>query len=48
MPKLARIALRARGKFVRFLPPRKKARFFTDIPNRTYPHGYDIAQLGPL
>jgi len=47
MPKLARFALKLRGKFVRFLPPRKKPHFFTDIPNRTYPHGYEIPELGP-
>ena len=47
MPKLVNFALKARGKFVRFLPPRKQARFFTDIPNRTYPQGYDLAKLGP-
>ncbi len=47
MPPLARSALKMRGKFVRFLPPRKQPHFFTDIPNRTYPHGYEIAELGP-
>lgn len=47
MPPLARFALKLRGKFVRFLPPRRKPHFFTDIPNRTYPHGYEIAELGP-
>ncbi len=47
MPPLARFALKARGKFVRFLPPRRKPHFFVDIPNRTYPQGYEIAELGP-
>ncbi len=47
MPPLARFALKMRGKIVRFFPPRKKPHFFTDIPNRTYPHGYEISQLGP-
>ncbi len=47
MPPLARLALKMRGKFVRFLPPRKQPHFFTDIPNRTYPKGYEIAELGP-
>jgi hypothetical protein len=47
MPPLARFALKARGKFVRFLPPRRKPHFFVDIPNRTYPKGYEIAELGP-
>jgi ER-bound oxygenase mpaB/B'/Rubber oxygenase, catalytic domain len=47
MPPLARLALKMRGRFVRFLPTRRKPHFFTDIPNRTYPHGYEIADLGP-
>jgi hypothetical protein len=47
MPTLARFALKLRGKFVRLLPPRKKPHFFTDIPNRTYPRGYEIPELGP-
>jgi hypothetical protein len=47
MPPLARFALKMRGKFVRFLPPRRKPHFFVDIPNRTYPKGYEIAELGP-
>lgn len=47
MPPLARFALKMRGKFVRFLPPRRQPHFFTDIRNRTYPHGYEIAELGP-
>jgi hypothetical protein len=47
LPPLARFALKMRGKIVRFLPPRKKPHFFTDIPNRTYPQGYEISELGP-
>lgn len=47
MPPLARFALKMRGKLVRFLPPRKQPHFFTDIPNRTYPQGYQISELGP-
>lgn len=47
MPPLACFALKMRGKFVHFLPPRRKPHFFTDIPNRTYPKGYEIAELGP-
>jgi hypothetical protein len=47
MPPLARFALKMRGKFVRFLPPRRKPHFFTDILNRTYPQGYEISELGP-
>jgi hypothetical protein len=47
MPKLARFALKLRGKAVRFFPPRQQPHFFVDIPNRTYPHGYEISKLGP-
>lgn len=39
--------LRLRGRIVRWLPPRRKPNFFTDRPNRTYPHGYAIKSLGP-
>ena len=47
LPTLITSALTVRGRVVRFFPPRKKPRFFTDIPNRTYPHGYKISELGP-
>ncbi|HYV97581.1 MAG TPA: oxygenase MpaB family protein, partial [Gemmatimonadaceae bacterium] len=36
---LLRGALKARGFAIRFLPPRKKAHFFTDNRNRTHPEG---------
>ncbi|HYV98347.1 MAG TPA: hypothetical protein VE967_12880, partial [Gemmatimonadaceae bacterium] len=44
---LLRGALKARGFAIRFLPPRKKAHFFTDNRNRTHPEGYEISALGP-
>jgi len=44
---LLRGALRLRGRFVRWLPPRKKPHFFTDNPNRTHRRGYEISKLGP-
>ena len=47
LPPLVRFALKMRGKIVRFFPPRKQPHFFTDIRNRTYPHGYEISKLGP-
>ena len=47
MPHLVRFALKLRARLVRILPPRKAAHFFTDDPNRTYPSGYRIEQLGP-
>ncbi len=39
--------LRARGRFVRRLPPRRRAHFFTDAKNRTHSGGYRIEELGP-
>jgi hypothetical protein len=36
-----------RGRLVRWLPVRRRARFFTDGRNRTHPKGYEIAGLGP-
>jgi len=44
---LLRAMLQARGRFVRWLPPRRAARFFTDGRLRTYPDGYRIHRLGP-
>lgn len=44
---LLRGALRLRGAFVRWLPPRATGHFFTDNRNRTHPRGYDISALGP-
>src|SRR6185503_13460648 len=40
-------ALKLRGRVIRFFPPRKKAHFFTDNPNRTHRNGYEIGNLGP-
>jgi hypothetical protein len=42
-----RAGLRARGAFVRLLPPRREPHFFTDGRNRTHPRGYAIPELGP-
>ena len=39
--------LRLRGRIVRMLPARKKAHFFADGKNRTYPRAYAISRLGP-
>jgi hypothetical protein len=44
---LLRGALALRGRAVRWLPARREPHFFTDSPNRTYPGGYRIAELGP-
>ncbi len=39
--------LKLRARIVRFMPPRREANFFTDRPNRTHRHGYEIESLGP-
>ena len=44
---MLRASLKLRGRFVRWLPPRREPHFFTDSRNRTYPHGYRITELGP-
>jgi hypothetical protein len=44
---LVRAGLRARGRVVRFLPPRRRPLLPRDMPQvRSYPHGYDVADLG--
>ncbi len=40
-------ALKVRARILRWLPPRRRPRLRTAIPHRTYPHGYQIEQLGP-
>jgi hypothetical protein len=40
-------ALKLRGRIIRHLPPRRLPRLLTQAKNRTYPHGYEIEQLGP-
>ena len=44
---LLRASLKLRGRAVRWLPARRQGHFFTDTPNRTYPNGYRISELGP-
>ena len=39
-------SLKLRAKVLRFLPPRNQSNFFIDSPTRTYPTGYEIANLG--
>jgi hypothetical protein len=44
---LVRAGLKARARFVRFLPARREPLFARDLPQiRSYPHGYDVAGLG--
>ncbi|MGD8206970.1 MAG: oxygenase MpaB family protein, partial [Thiohalocapsa sp.] len=39
-------ALRLRARVLRLLPPRRRPRLLTRMPNRTYPNGYRLDQLG--
>ena len=41
-------ALRARGRVVGLLPPRRRPKLRTDLRHRTYPGGYVIEALGPM
>jgi hypothetical protein len=44
---LVRAGLRARGRVVRFLPPRTRPFFARQLPQiRSYPAGYSVAELG--
>jgi hypothetical protein len=44
---LVRGGLKARGRVVRLLPPRREPFFARQLPQiRTYPHGYDVGDLG--
>lgn len=44
---LSRLALRAHGRVVRFLPVRTESSRFRDMPSvRSYPDGYDVEALG--
>jgi hypothetical protein len=37
------------GQFIRYaMPPRRKPFHLTQAPNRTYPHGYEIENMGPV
>jgi ER-bound oxygenase mpaB/B'/Rubber oxygenase, catalytic domain len=46
---VVRSALRARGRVVRFLPPRVEPRFAREMPSfRSYPDGYRIDELGTI
>jgi hypothetical protein len=39
--------LKIRARLLRFFPPRNQPHFFVDHPIRSYPNGYEIANLGP-
>jgi hypothetical protein len=40
-------SLRWRGYLVRYLPPRQTPCFYSDEPQRSYPQGYALSDLGP-
>jgi hypothetical protein len=40
-------ALKVRARVLRFLPVRRRPRLITRQKHPTYPHGYEIAELGP-
>jgi hypothetical protein len=44
---LVRGSLRARARVLRLLPARSSKSFVTGQPQRSWPNGYQIAQLGP-
>lgn len=39
--------MKLRARLLRWLPPRRKPRRFTQERSRSYPHGYQIERLGP-
>ncbi|MGG6296892.1 oxygenase MpaB family protein [Leptolyngbya sp. AN02str] len=39
--------LRSRGNLLRYFPPRQTPNFYSDEPQRSYPQGYDLTDLGP-
>jgi hypothetical protein len=44
--RLTKGALCVRARVLRHMPPRRRPRLATRVPNRTYPNGYNIEQLG--
>lgn len=40
-------ALALRGRMLRVFPARSRKRFFTSVPNRSWPNGYRVDELGP-
>src|SRR5206468_1681667 len=44
---LVRAGLKARGRLLRFFPPRRRPLYPRDLPQiRSYPHGYRVEDLG--
>jgi hypothetical protein len=40
-------ALRSRGRALRFFPARTRKSFMTGKPQRSWPNGYQLSDLGP-
>jgi hypothetical protein len=47
MRRLVTVALQARAKVLRCLPPRTRPRLRTEMRHATYQRGYTIERLGP-
>jgi len=45
--RLVEQVLRSRGNLLRYFPPRQTPSFYSDEPQRSYPHGYDLTDIGP-
>ncbi|HIK17290.1 MAG TPA: DUF2236 domain-containing protein [Leptolyngbyaceae cyanobacterium M33_DOE_097] len=45
--RLVEQVLRSRGHLLRYFPPRQTPSFYSDEPQRSYPHGYDLTDIGP-
>jgi hypothetical protein len=43
---LVKAGMRGRARLLRWLPPQRRPRLATRLPNRSYPNGYRIEQLG--
>lgn len=39
--------LRSRGRLLRYVPPHQTPNFYSDEPQRSYPQGYGLLDLGP-
>ena len=43
---VAHTGLKLMGRIMRYLPPRSKPFIFTELPNRSYPQGFQIDKIG--
>jgi hypothetical protein len=47
MRRLVAGGMRTRARVLRYFPERRQPNLFTARPNRTYPRGYRLEELGP-